>query len=57
MNLCGIDGVMELEAENARLREQLAEAERRNPRRYLVPGLRQAMAMFGQFLPVARRRD
>ena len=55
MNLSGIRRVMELEAENARLREQLADAERRNPRRDLVP-VRQAMAMFGQS-SVARRRD
>ncbi len=55
MNLAGIRRVMELEAENARLREQLAEAERRNPRRDLVP-VRQAMAMFGQS-SVSRRRD
>jgi MerR family transcriptional regulator/heat shock protein HspR len=46
MNLSGIRRVMELEAENARLREQLAEAQARNPRRDLVP-VRQAMAMFG----------
>ena len=55
MNLSGIRRVMELEAENARLREQLADAERRNPRRDLVP-VRQAMAMFGQS-SVSRRRD
>jgi MerR family transcriptional regulator/heat shock protein HspR len=55
MNLSGIRRVMELEAENAQLREQLAEAERRNPRRDLVP-VRQAMAMFSQTQP-PRRRD
>ena len=55
MNLSGIRRVMELEAENTRLREQLAEAERRNPRRDLVP-VRQAMAMFGQS-SVSRRRE
>jgi MerR family transcriptional regulator/heat shock protein HspR len=54
MNLSGIRRVMELEAENARLREQIAEAERRNPRRDLVP-VRQAMAMFGQRDPSRRR--
>ena len=50
MNLSGIRRVMELEAENARLREQLAEAQARNPRRDLVP-VRQAMAMFGTTQP------
>src|SRR5262245_47787470 len=60
MNLEGIRKVMELEAENALLREQLAtarteaanamaEAERRQ-RRDLVP-LRQAVAVFGQAYP------
>jgi MerR family transcriptional regulator, heat shock protein HspR len=60
MNLEGIRKVMELEAENERLREQLAaaraeaanataEAERRQ-RRDLVP-LRQAMAVFGETFP------
>jgi MerR family transcriptional regulator/heat shock protein HspR len=60
MNLEGIRKVMELEAENQRLREQLAaaraeaanataEAERRQ-RRDLVP-LRQAMAVFGETFP------
>ncbi len=57
MNLEGIRRVMELEAENARLRDELeraraaaahaeAEAERRQ-RRDLVP-LRQAIAVFGE---------
>jgi MerR family transcriptional regulator/heat shock protein HspR len=57
MNLEGIRRVMELEAENARLREELAharataeqataDAERRQ-RRDLVP-LRQAVAVFGE---------
>lgn len=57
MNLEGIRRVMELEAENARLRDELdrtrtaaahaeAEAERRQ-RRDLVP-LRQAVAVFGE---------
>ena len=55
MNLSGIRRVMELEAENAHLREQLAEAERRNPRRDLVP-VRQAMAFLGQS-SASRRRD
>jgi MerR family transcriptional regulator, heat shock protein HspR len=60
MNLEGIRKVMELEAENERLREQLvaaqaeaanatAEAERRQ-RRDLVP-LRQAVAVFGESFP------
>jgi MerR family transcriptional regulator, heat shock protein HspR len=60
MNLEGIRKVMELEAENERLREQLAaaqaeaanamaEAERRQ-RRDLVP-LRQAVAVFGETFP------
>ena len=60
MNLEGIRKVMELEAENQRLREQLAaaraeaanataEAERRQ-RRDLVP-LRQAMSVFGETFP------
>jgi MerR family transcriptional regulator/heat shock protein HspR len=63
MNLEGIRKVMELEAENERLREQLAaaqaeaanamaEAERRQ-RRDLVP-LRQAVAVFGEKPPFAR---
>lgn len=58
MNLAGIRRVMELEHENAALREQLegfrriaesatAEAERRSPRRDLVP-LRQQVALFGK---------
>lgn len=45
MNLEGIRRVMELEVENARLREELA-AERRQ-RRDLVP-VRQAVAVFGE---------
>ena len=60
MNLEGIRKVMELEAENERLREQLAaaraeaanamaEAERRQ-RRDLVP-LHQAVAVFGESFP------
>ena len=63
MNLEGIRKVMELEAENERLREQLAtaqaeaanamaEAERRQ-RRDLVP-LRQAVAVFGETFPKER---
>ena len=64
MNLEGIRKVMELEAENERLRTELAaaqaqaanamaEAERRQ-RRDLVP-LRQAVAVFGDTYP--KRRD
>ena len=66
MNLAGIRRVMELELENAQLREQLdglrhtaesaaAEAERRSPRRDLVP-LRQQIALFGK-LPSIFERD
>ena len=66
MNLAGIRRVMELEHENAELREQLdglrrtaesaaAEAERRSPRRDLVP-LRQQVALFGK-LPSIFERD
>jgi MerR family transcriptional regulator/heat shock protein HspR len=66
MNLAGIRRVMELEHENAKLREQLdglrrtaesaaAEAERRSPRRDLVP-LRQQVALFGK-LPSIFERD
>jgi MerR family transcriptional regulator/heat shock protein HspR len=66
MNLAGIRRVMELEHENAKLREQLdglrrtaesaaAEAERRPPRRDLVP-LRQQVALFGK-LPSIFERD
>ena len=66
MNLAGIRRVMELEHENAKLREQLdglrrtaqsaaAEAERRSPRRDLVP-LRQQVALFGK-LPSLFERD
>ena len=63
MNLEGIRRVMELEAENERLRAELAEAQaqaaraaseaERRQRRDLVP-LRQAVAVFGErpgFLP------
>jgi MerR family transcriptional regulator, heat shock protein HspR len=63
MNLEGIRKVMELEAENERLRAELAaaqaeaanamaEAERRQ-RRDLVP-LRQAVAVFGETFPKSR---
>ena len=66
MNLAGIRRVMELEHVNAVLREQLdglrrtaesaaAEAERRSPRRDLVP-LRQQVALFGK-LPSIFERD
>ncbi len=66
MNLAGIRRVMELELENDALREQLdrfrriaesatAEAERRSPRRDLVP-LRQQVAVFGK-LPSIFDRD
>ena len=66
MNLAGIRRVMELEHENAALREQLdglrrtaesaiAEAERRSPRRDLVP-LHQQVALFGR-LPSIFERD
>ncbi len=66
MNLAGIRRVMELEHENAKLREQLdglrrtaesaaAEADRRSPRRDLVP-LRQQVALFGK-LPSIFERD
>lgn len=62
MNLEGIRRVMALEAEVARLRSEntelraraeqaMAEAERRSPRRDLVP-LHQAVALFGQHKPV-----
>jgi MerR family transcriptional regulator, heat shock protein HspR len=62
MNLEGIRKVMELEAENERLRQQLADAKaqaanavadaERRHRRDLVP-LRQAVAVFGQTFPRA----
>ena len=66
MNLEGIRRVMALEAENARLRDELerakqtaqqatAEAERRQ-RRDLVP-LRQAIAVFGESPKFLRDRD
>jgi MerR family transcriptional regulator/heat shock protein HspR len=60
MNLEGIRKVMELEAENERLRQQLADAKaeaanavadaERRVRRDLVP-LRQAVAVFGEAFP------
>jgi MerR family transcriptional regulator/heat shock protein HspR len=60
MNLEGIRKVMELEAENERLRRQLVEAQaaaanaevnaERRQRRDLVP-LRQAVAVFGEAFP------
>jgi MerR family transcriptional regulator, heat shock protein HspR len=60
MNLEGIRKVMELEAENERLRRELAEAQaeaanamaeaERRQRRDLVP-LRQAVAVFGEAFP------
>ncbi len=60
MNLEGIRKVMELEAENERLRKQLADAKaeaanavadaERRLRRDLVP-LRQAVAVFGESFP------
>ncbi len=64
MNLSGIRRVMELEADNERLRAELdqasrlaaaaiAELDRREPRRDLVP-LRQAVAVFGQVPDVLR---
>jgi MerR family transcriptional regulator/heat shock protein HspR len=62
MNLEGIRKVMELEAENERLRQQLADAKaeaanavadaERRLRRDLVP-LRQAVAVFGDTFPKA----
>ena len=66
MNLAGIRRVMELEQENERLRAEVdelrhaaataqAEAERRAPRRDLVP-LRQQVALFGK-LPSIFERD
>ena len=66
MNLEGIRRVMELEAENERLRHELAEARHaadkamaeaeRRQRRDLVP-LRQAVALFGEAPPFLKRRD
>lgn len=64
MNLSGIRRVMELEADNARLRNELdqarqlagaaiAELERRAPRRDLVP-LRQSVAVFGHVPDILR---
>ena len=65
MNLEGIRKVMELEAENERLRRELAEAQaeaanamaeaERRQRRDLVP-LRQAVAVFGEASPARRIR-
>ena len=66
MNLAGIRRVMELELENDRLRAEVdelrrtaataqAEAERRPPRRDLVP-LRQQVALFGK-LPSIFEQD
>ena len=64
MNLEGIRKVMELEAENERLRRELAEAQaeaanamaeaERRQRRDLVP-LRQAVAVFGEVFPRSPR--
>jgi MerR family transcriptional regulator/heat shock protein HspR len=66
MNLEGIRRVMELEAENERLRAELAEAREaaekavaeaeRRQRRDLVP-LRQAVALFGEPPPFLKRRE
>jgi MerR family transcriptional regulator/heat shock protein HspR len=66
MNLEGIRRVMELEAENERLRQELAEAREaadkamaeaeRRQRRDLVP-LRQAVALFGEAPSFLKRRD
>jgi MerR family transcriptional regulator, heat shock protein HspR len=66
MNLEGIRRVMELEAENERLRHELAEARHaadkamveaeRRQRRDLVP-LRQAVALFGERPGFLNRRD
>jgi MerR family transcriptional regulator/heat shock protein HspR len=63
MNLEGIRKVMELEVENERLRQQLADARaeaanavadaERRQRRDLVP-LRQAVAVFGETFPRSR---
>jgi MerR family transcriptional regulator/heat shock protein HspR len=65
MNLEGIRRVMQLEAENARLREELSSAKaqarqaqsdaERRQRRDLVP-LRQAVAVFGEAPEFLRRR-
>lgn len=65
MNLSGIRRVMELEAENERLLREnqelrhlaasaMAEAERREPRREIVP-LRQSVAVFGQLPSIFER--
>ncbi len=65
MNLSGIRRVMELEAENARLRHEndelrmiatqaIAEVERREPRREIVP-LRQSVAVFGKLPSIFER--
>jgi len=64
MNLEGIRRVMELEAENQRLRAELAEAREQarqagaeqSPRRDLVP-LRQSVALFGEPPAFLRGRD
>ena len=66
MNLEGIRRLMELEAENERLRRELAEAREaadkamaeaeRRQRRDLVP-LRQAVALFGEAPPFLKRRN
>lgn len=64
MNLSGIRRVMELEVDNERLRNELdqarqlagaaiAELERREPRRDLVP-LRQSVAVFGHVPDILR---
>jgi len=65
MNLSGIRRVMELEFENDRLRREneelralashaIAEAERREPRREIVP-LRQSVAVFGKLPSIFER--
>jgi MerR family transcriptional regulator/heat shock protein HspR len=65
MNLSGIRRVMELESENARLRREndelrtvaaqaVAEVERREPRREIVP-LRQSVAVFGKLPSIFER--
>ena len=65
MNLSGIRRVMELEAENHRLRHEndelrhvasqaVSELERREPRREIVP-LRQSVAVFGQLPSIFER--
>lgn len=60
LNLEGIRRVMELEAENAQLREELSRVQRiaervvERPRNELVP-LRQAVAVFGERPRILRR--